>query len=416
MTLEPKSSNPNRRLPYLLGIALLVLLAALLFGRHIRQEVTLQLLARADRPNVDTLYATLEQSSHPAAVLQRLWDTRRIPHRLCVLQYLRTTAALHPDLAQAMQPLIVSATRDPDAEVREVAFGTLQALKHPELFNLAKDQLRDPDPELRLLGIQCLRQTDNPRAVPELMPLLEDHDLRVVTTAEAVLRHWTSNDFGIRIHLAIPKQDPAPSSTLPDENLAQLKLGLQRWRDWWKTNQHAYPQPPPAAPSPPPPTPLPAALFSLPSLDGPRVSLAGFRGKVVLLHFWAAWSPACLNEIPTLMALQKLYPDQLVVLGICIDARRQDPIHVRGESAATNAATPPDPALFPEEVRKLVAERGITYPILLDHGNHTADHFNATQLPVNVLVDPHGYIGRRFSGNRSLATWKALVEPLFQSH
>jgi len=56
--------------------------------------------------------------------------------------------------------------------------------------------------------------------------------------------------------------------------------------------------------------------FSLPDLDGKPVSLADYRGKWVIVNFWATWCPPCLEEIPELVSLHEENSDKLVVLGV----------------------------------------------------------------------------------------------------
>ena len=64
--------------------------------------------------------------------------------------------------------------------------------------------------------------------------------------------------------------------------------------------------------------------FSLTTLAGQTVTLEQYRGKVVLLDFWATWCPPCRMTIPLLIKLQEKYRDEgLVILGISIDDPRQ---------------------------------------------------------------------------------------------
>ena len=56
--------------------------------------------------------------------------------------------------------------------------------------------------------------------------------------------------------------------------------------------------------------------FTLPDLEGKSVSLSDFRGKWVIVNYWATWCPPCLEEIPDLVALYEANPDKVVVLGV----------------------------------------------------------------------------------------------------
>jgi thiol-disulfide isomerase/thioredoxin len=65
--------------------------------------------------------------------------------------------------------------------------------------------------------------------------------------------------------------------------------------------------------------PVDVAAFTVTDLDGRKTSSAEWRGKVVLVNFWATWCGPCRIEIPDLIALQEKYRDQLVILGISED-------------------------------------------------------------------------------------------------
>ena len=65
-----------------------------------------------------------------------------------------------------------------------------------------------------------------------------------------------------------------------------------------------------------PATALETVDFTLPDLDGKPVSLSDFRGKWVVVNYWATWCPPCLEEIPDLVELHENNRDKLVVLGV----------------------------------------------------------------------------------------------------
>lgn len=120
-----------------------------------------------------------------------------------------------------------------------------------------------------------------------------------------------------------------------------------------------------------------AADFSLRDLANTTQTLSQYKGKVVLLNFWATWCGPCQVEMPH---LQKMYtdlgPKGFVVIGISTDDAR---------SAAA--------------VKPIVKSKGLTYPVLLDQQTTVVSQYNpAKTLPFNVLIDRDGNIASVFSG------------------
>jgi len=111
-----------------------------------------------------------------------------------------------------------------------------------------------------------------------------------------------------------------------------------------------------------------APAWKLKDLQGKEVSSADFKGKVVVLDFWATWCPPCREAIPELMALQKKYADKgLVIIGISVDENR-------------------------EELESFVAKRDFNYRILLASDEVVAAYFDADGLPRTILIDPEGKV------------------------
>ena len=114
----------------------------------------------------------------------------------------------------------------------------------------------------------------------------------------------------------------------------------------------------------------PAPAFSLPSLDGHMVSLADYRGKKVLLVYWASWCSPCKAEMPTLNRLYRGAAGTnfaFEILAVSVDEERA-------------------------EAEKFARENGMTFPVLLDPGQKTVDRFHVESIPSMIVVDSAGTI------------------------
>lgn len=120
-----------------------------------------------------------------------------------------------------------------------------------------------------------------------------------------------------------------------------------------------------------------APVFELKDLEGKKVSLADFKGKVILLNFWATWCAPCKAEMPSLENLYRnLKGKGLVVIGVSVDNSEKT-------------------------VHSFVKEKGITFPILLDKGKEVSfDDYGVIGLPVTFLIDKKGVIVDKVFGER----------------
>ncbi|MFA9460107.1 TlpA disulfide reductase family protein [Thiohalorhabdus sp. Cl-TMA] len=133
-----------------------------------------------------------------------------------------------------------------------------------------------------------------------------------------------------------------------------------------------------------------APAFERPGLREERISLEAYRGKVVLLNFWATWCPFCRKEIPHLVDLQERYgAEGLQVLGAAlnwkIDSRERN-----------------DPDIFHQKVAAFELEHGLNYPIpLIKEGMDEvlARFGDPVGIPYTVLIDRRGRVRKVFQGN-----------------
>lgn len=131
-----------------------------------------------------------------------------------------------------------------------------------------------------------------------------------------------------------------------------------------------------------------APVFALQNDRGEPVSLAKYRGQVVVMNLWASWCPPCRAEMPDLQHLYQSYKTRnVIVLGVD-----------QGESA-------PRVASFAQSL-------GIHYPILLDQQQQYGRVYAALGLPTTVVVSAQGTVVRGFDGPLSYPQMVAAVAPL----
>ncbi|MBI2467982.1 MAG: TlpA family protein disulfide reductase [Candidatus Rokubacteria bacterium] len=132
-----------------------------------------------------------------------------------------------------------------------------------------------------------------------------------------------------------------------------------------------------------------AAAFSLTTFDGQPVSLEAYRGRVIVLNFWASWCyPACYEEAPVLEAGWRAYRDRgVVVLGVDI----QD----------TEAAA-----------RRFIAQFGLTFPNAPDPTGRVSIDYGVYGVPETFVIDQRGKIRAKHVGAVTEALFREKVEPL----
>lgn len=119
----------------------------------------------------------------------------------------------------------------------------------------------------------------------------------------------------------------------------------------------------------------PAPDFALPTLAGETVRLSDFKGKPVLVNFWATWCGPCRSEFPDFQKASIDNADKLVIIGI-------------------NNTTTDQKELVPA----FLEEFGVTFPIVLDETGDTAKAYNILGLPTSIFIDRNGNVNEIFTG------------------
>ncbi|MGA8878744.1 MAG: TlpA disulfide reductase family protein, partial [Candidatus Korobacteraceae bacterium] len=103
------------------------------------------------------------------------------------------------------------------------------------------------------------------------------------------------------------------------------------------------------------------------------VHLASYRGRVVLLNFWATWCPPCIEEMPSLVQLQKQMGDKVTILAVSEDA---------------------DDAAYKQFIR----DHGVDLLTVREGSQKTSDVYGTFKYPETYVIDRNGKIVRKFIG------------------
>jgi cytochrome c biogenesis protein CcmG/thiol:disulfide interchange protein DsbE len=131
-----------------------------------------------------------------------------------------------------------------------------------------------------------------------------------------------------------------------------------------------------------------AADFTRADLKGNQVHLADFRGKVVLLNFWATWCGPCLDEMPVFARWQKQYgPQGLQVLGVSMD----------------DDAKP---------VQRFLQKSPLDYPVIMGDTTLAKLYGGVLGLPLTYLIDAQGKVEGRYLGGADLSAVETQIKRL----
>ncbi|HLL71829.1 MAG TPA: TlpA disulfide reductase family protein [Pyrinomonadaceae bacterium] len=134
-----------------------------------------------------------------------------------------------------------------------------------------------------------------------------------------------------------------------------------------------------------------APSLTLESIEGRTVRLSDYRGKVVLINFWATWCPPCRAEMPLLIELQKEYGrDGLQIIGVTYQ---------------------PEPLAH---VRSFTRKLKVNYPVALGTPETKAAFSPDETLPLTIIIDREGTIRGTIAGILLPEEFNVQIKPLLQ--
>ncbi|HRR95494.1 MAG TPA: TlpA disulfide reductase family protein [Candidatus Ratteibacteria bacterium] len=111
-----------------------------------------------------------------------------------------------------------------------------------------------------------------------------------------------------------------------------------------------------------------APVFSLKTVNNEIINLSDYKGKVVIVNFFATWCPPCKREIPDFVKFYNENKDKgIVVIGICVGSKEQD-------------------------IKKLIEEYKISYPVCISDGKVENAYGGINAVPTTFIIDRNGFI------------------------
>jgi peroxiredoxin len=130
--------------------------------------------------------------------------------------------------------------------------------------------------------------------------------------------------------------------------------------------------------------------FTVTDIDNHKLSLADYKGKVVLLDFWATWCAPCRTEIPHFVEMQNKYgPDGFQVIGISMDDDAQP-------------------------VREFYRQYKLNYPVAVGDDKLAERYGGVLGLPVNFIIDREGRIHAKYLGATDVSVFDQEVKTLLE--
>ncbi len=133
----------------------------------------------------------------------------------------------------------------------------------------------------------------------------------------------------------------------------------------------------------------PAPDFTVILFSGKEVSLNDFKGKPLIINFWASWCGPCREEAPVLVKVAKEYKNKVQFLGIVFQDTEVD-------------------------AKKFIEEFKVKYPNGMDPGGQAAQDYQITGVPETFFIDADGMLRAKWLGALTEERLKSLAEPIMQ--
>jgi thiol-disulfide isomerase/thioredoxin len=132
--------------------------------------------------------------------------------------------------------------------------------------------------------------------------------------------------------------------------------------------------------------------FTLVSTDGKEINLSDYKGKIVILDFWATWCGPCRRGIPDLVSIQNSYKNKVIVIGISLDDDRTK-----------------------NDILPFMKEYGVNYPVVYGTSEVVTSYGSIRAIPTSFIIDQKGNIVDKYIGLVSKEIFLNRVKSLLGS-
>lgn len=128
--------------------------------------------------------------------------------------------------------------------------------------------------------------------------------------------------------------------------------------------------------------------FALQSTDGKTIKLSDYKGKIVIIDFWATWCPPCRKGIPDLIEIQKEFKDKVVVIGVSLDIQSK------------------------KDVMPFMKQYGMNYPVVYGNQKVVVDYGNINAIPTSFIINKKGEVAAKHIGLVPKSTYVKKIKEL----
>ena len=129
---------------------------------------------------------------------------------------------------------------------------------------------------------------------------------------------------------------------------------------------------------------LMAPPFTLKNLAGEKVDLNEYKGRKIMINFWATWCPPCKEEMPAMEKFYKNHSEEIEILAINLDPQN--------------------------DVKAFAEKNKLSFPILLDESGTTQQTYQIISIPTTFIIDENGVILRKHIGSMSYEQMEELLK------